>query len=85
MVTIQTLLLFSQCNDFRLMAMALGVSKPRYKLTVSFAYTVSGRSKADMAGYLIWVFIRPPQKVNPPPSQDYPKKTSPRDDHSTLA
>jgi hypothetical protein len=74
MVTILTLLLVSQGNDFRLMAMALGVSKPKEMNTASFAYIVPGRSKADMAGYLIWVFIRPPQKVNPALSKTTPRR-----------
>ena len=49
MVTIQILLLVSQGNDFRLMAMVLGVSKPRYNAHYMLHHAVPGRSKADMA------------------------------------
>jgi len=38
-----------QGNDFRHMALALGVSRSRYNAIVSFAYTVPRRSNADMA------------------------------------
>lgn len=86
MMTIQTLRLVSQGkNDFRLMAMALGVSKPRYNEHCLFrlyrTWQVKGRH-----GRISHMGVHPPPAKSLSTSlQDYPKKTSPHDDRSTLA